>query len=77
MSSNERGEFITGDKLGTLTALFLKPTFAAVPVSADDKAVNSLDAKIVRTKIGSPYVIKAMNDELKNDEIRRELKIIS
>jgi phosphomannomutase len=60
------GNFIPGDKLGALVSLYLGPDFAAVPVSANDavlKALSGRGVKVVQTKIGSPYVVKAMEDE--------------
>jgi len=65
--ADEEGEFLPGDKLGALTSLYLKPDFAAIPISANDAVVSALRDKGIKmrqTKIGSPYVIKAMNDEL-------------
>ena len=68
--ADETGEFLTGDKLGALVALYLKPNFAAVPVSANSavsKVLIERQVKVEYTKIGSPYVIKAMMDELKRN----------
>lgn len=65
--ANEKGNFIPGDKLGALAAMYLKPDFVAIPISANDAVVQTLKirgCKVRQTKIGSPYVIKAMNDEL-------------
>ncbi|MGD2278655.1 MAG: phosphomannomutase [Candidatus Omnitrophota bacterium] len=65
--ADENGEFLPGDKLGVLASIYLKPDFVAIPISANDAVVSSLGKKgieVVQTKIGSPYVIKAMNDEL-------------
>ena len=65
--ADENGEFLPGDKLGALASLYLKPTFVAIPVSTNDAVVTALreqGIKVVQTEIGSPYVIKAMNDEL-------------
>ncbi|MFQ5953237.1 MAG: phosphomannomutase [Candidatus Omnitrophota bacterium] len=65
--ADENGEFLPGDKLGALVSMYLKPDFAAIPISANDAVVSALGEKgieVVQTKIGSPYVIKAMNDEL-------------
>ena len=65
--ADEEGNFLPGDKLGALVSIFLKPDFVAIPISANDAVVSALEAKdikVVQTKIGSPYVIKAMNDEL-------------
>jgi len=65
--ADENGNFLTGDKLGLLVAKLLRPTFAAIPVSSNKGVVEELrkmGIKVVLTKIGSPHVIKAMNDEL-------------
>jgi phosphomannomutase len=62
--SNEHGEFLSGDLLGALTILQLKADFGAVPITASD-AVDEILAdkiKLKKTKIGSPYVVKAMMD---------------
>lgn len=75
--ADETGEFLTGDKLGALVALYLKPDFAAVPISANDtvsKVLTERRVKIEHTKIGSPYVIKAMMDELKRNS---KAKVVS
>lgn len=62
---DETGIFHRGDVLGVITAEFLKAKSAAVPVSASD-AVDShlkqLGITLVHTKIGSPYVINAMEE---------------
>ncbi|MDD3088596.1 MAG: hypothetical protein PHT95_01440 [Candidatus Omnitrophica bacterium] len=68
--ADERGEFIPGDKLGALVSLYLKPDFAAVPVSANPAVVKALSAagiEVRQTRIGSPFVIAAMNEKLGKD----------
>ena len=65
--ADETGTFIPGDKLGALVSLYLNPDFAAVPVSANDAVMSALaerGIKVMQTKIGSPYVVKAMIDEM-------------
>jgi|SRR5579862_328006 len=60
---DETGTFQRGDILGALTAQFLKVKAAAVPISASDvidSYLDKLDIEVVHTKIGSPYVIEAM-----------------
>ncbi|MFH1878404.1 MAG: hypothetical protein ABH883_06330 [Candidatus Omnitrophota bacterium] len=64
------GNFLPGDKLGLLCAKLLRPDFVAVPQSTNKGVVAELrrmGVKVVLTKIGSPHVIKAMNDELALD----------
>lgn len=60
---DETGEFHRGDVLGCVATEFLGAAFAAVPISAND-AVDEFckekNVELVHTKIGSPYVIVAM-----------------
>ncbi len=63
---DEHGEFYRGDVLGCLVAKELGAEFVAVPISSNDAvdefcAVNNIE--VVHTKIGSPYVIKAMQTQ--------------
>lgn len=58
-----QGEFIWGDNLGILVSEFLKVTAAAVTISSNDSidlALNKAGIKLVKTRIGSPYVVAAM-----------------
>jgi phosphomannomutase len=68
--ADESGRFLPGDKLGALAALYLRPDFVAVPVSTNDAVVKTLKKegmRVAQTKIGSPYVIKAMMDRGNDD----------
>lgn len=61
--------YIPGNKLGILTSLFIKPDFVALTATADNAAPNALkqnavNAEVMRTKVGSPYVNKVMIDEI-------------
>jgi phosphomannomutase len=68
--ADENGNFLVGDKLGLLVVKFLemngkKPAMVALPESTNEGVVSELEGmgiKVVKTKIGSPHVIKAMND---------------
>jgi len=65
--ADENGQFVSGDKLGTLVSMLLHPDFVAIPISANDAVVSSLEQKgieVRQTRIGSPYVIDAMCDKL-------------
>jgi phosphomannomutase len=58
------GEFHRGDVLGAVVAEWLEADFAAYPVSASDAVDMVLDGKGIakeHTRIGSPYVVKAMD----------------
>ncbi|MGR0278186.1 phosphomannomutase [Marinomonas dokdonensis] len=60
--SDENGKWLRGDVVGVLCADFLKATHVAAPVNVNT-VLELSDAKriCIRTKIGSPYVIKGMS----------------
>jgi len=63
--SDEHGKWLRGDVSGILTAKFLGATFVATPVSCNTAVEKSgVFSRVVRTRIGSPYVIEAMNSAL-------------
>lgn len=59
--ADENGHWLRGDTVGLLTAQYLNVEALAVPVSCNT-AIEGSQAfkKVVRTKIGSPYVIEGM-----------------
>ena len=64
-----RVRFIGGDLLGVLVAEFLGARTIAVPISANDAVDLRFGEKGIRpvkTRIGSPYVIQAMEDAKKS-----------
>jgi phosphomannomutase len=68
---DETGVFYRGDILGCVVAGFLKAKFIAVPISSNDAVdifCKENDIELTHTKIGSPYVIAAMNEKLPNEE---------
>ena len=63
--SDEHGKWLRGDVAGIVTAKFLGATFVATPVSCNTAVEKSGAFKrVARTRIGSPYVIEAMNSAL-------------
>jgi phosphomannomutase len=70
---DERGVFHRGDELGALVAEWLEADATAFPISAND-AVNTYltqkDISITHTKVGSPYVITAMQQALEQGKRR-------
>lgn len=63
---DENGVFHRGDELGAVVAHWLKADAAAYPVSSNDAVdsyLNDNSVEWVHTKIGSPYVIVAMQEE--------------
>eukprot|EP01040_Poterioochromonas_malhamensis_P024613 gene24613-30486_t len=63
--ADETGKWVRGDVLGIVCATQVGATSVATPVSSNT-AVEACGrfAKVVRTRIGSPYVISAMAAEL-------------
>jgi phosphomannomutase len=62
---DEHGRFHRGDVLGMITAEFLDAAFAAVPINTTDALDQWVQQSrpamvVVETRIGSPYVIAAM-----------------
>ena len=63
-----RVRFLPGDLLGIVVAEYLRADAAAVPISANDAVERRMGERgiaLEKTKIGSPYVISAL------DELRR------
>ena len=63
-----RVRFLPGDLLGIVVAEYLRADAAAVPISANDavdQRMREHGVSLQKTKIGSPYVISAL------DELRR------
>lgn len=63
--SDENGQWFRGDAVGLLCAAFLNADSVVTPISSNS-AVESCHKfkKVIRTRIGSPYVIAAMEHEL-------------
>jgi len=63
VEANGTVRFLSGDLLGILTADFLDARVAVVPISATDAVdlwAETRGVEVAKTKIGSPYVIEAM-----------------
>jgi len=64
-SGGRRARFLPGDLLGIVVAEYLNADGAAVPISANDAVERRMRERKVlleRTKIGSPYVIAALDE---------------
>ena len=67
--SDEKGAWLRGDIAGILTARYLGATMVATPVSSNTAVEKCGDFKnVVRTRIGSPFVIEAMDRALREEE---------
>jgi phosphomannomutase len=59
--SDEKGNWLRGDVAGILCANYLQTDIVITPVSSNTAVEKSnLFKQVIRTKIGSPYVIEAM-----------------
>ncbi len=70
--ADEKGDVWSGDLIGLVVAKELKAASCAYPVSANDMLDSNLkknNTSVTKTKIGSPYVIAAMNDYSERDSV--------
>ncbi len=68
---DEQGDFIRGDLLGILASSFLNADSVSTPVSCNTALeLSDRFSNISRTKIGSPYVIAAMNNAVTKGDRR-------
>ena len=70
-----RVRFLPGDLLGIVVAEYLRADGAAVPISANDAVEQRMAERgvlLAKTKIGSPYVVSAL-DELRRDGTRARI----
>lgn len=61
---DENGELFRGDLIGLATALFLKADTVVTPVTSNSGISDAFGFKVVRTKVGSPFVIAGMEAAL-------------
>jgi phosphomannomutase len=74
-SERRRVRFLPGDLLGIVVAEYLSADAAAVPVSANDAVERRMaegHVLLKKTKIGSPYVVAAL-DELRRSPNHRQI----
>lgn len=70
---DENGLFHRGDELGAVVAKWLQADFAALPISSNDAVDQYLatnDIEYQHTRIGSPYVIVAMNKAVESGKAK-------
>ncbi|HEC73838.1 MAG TPA: phosphomannomutase, partial [Methylophaga aminisulfidivorans] len=58
--SDEKGHWLRGDIVGLLTARYLQADIVVTPVSSNSSVDAGFFEQVERTRIGSPYVIAAM-----------------
>lgn len=59
--TDEEGSFIPGDYSGALISKYSDTPIIVTPVNTS-QVVNYLGKPVIRTKVGSPYVVKAMEE---------------
>jgi phosphomannomutase len=58
--ADERGEPLRGDLIGLITAKFLKADVVVTPVTSNSGIDTAGDFEVIRTRVGSPFVIAGM-----------------
>jgi len=62
--ADEHGVPLRGDLLGLMTANFMKADVVVTPVTSNSGIESSGDFEVLRTKVGSPFVIAGMEEAL-------------
>ncbi|MBO6920447.1 MAG: phosphomannomutase [Rhizobiaceae bacterium] len=68
--SDENGNYIKGDILGLIASKYLNVDVIATPISSNSGIQNSPNTEVYLTRVGSPYVIAAINEALDKDSGR-------
>ncbi|SNY93236.1 phosphomannomutase [Cohaesibacter sp. ES.047] len=63
--ADETGQPLRGDLLGVLTSQFLGAGVIVTPVTSNSGIERCLKLDVIRTKVGSPFVIEGMEQEVK------------
>lgn len=64
------GQVVRGDFIGMITARFLDAGFIATPVTSNSGIESQISARVERTRVGSPFVIAAMQQAVAEGESR-------
>ncbi len=62
--ADEHGDPLRGDLIGLITANFLKADVVVTPVTSNSGIEDSGEFEVLRTKVGSPFVIAGMEEAL-------------
>ncbi len=68
--ADEHGAPLRGDLLGLITANFLKADVVVTPVTSNSGIEGNGDFEVLRTKVGSPFVIAGMQEALSKGKER-------
>ncbi|UNK38034.1 phosphomannomutase [Shinella sp. H4-D48] len=60
--TDETGTPVRGDLIGLIASRFLGATVVATPVTSNSGIEAAIDGRVLRTRVGSPFVIAAMNE---------------
>ena len=60
--ADETGTPVRGDLIGLIASRFLGATVIATPVTSNSGIEAAIDSRVLRTRVGSPFVIAAMNE---------------
>lgn len=66
--ADENGEPVAGDLCGFLTARFLGADAIVTPITSNSGLEFASKGKVVRTRVGSPYVIAGMHEALEDSK---------
>ncbi|MBZ9727406.1 MULTISPECIES: phosphomannomutase [Mesorhizobium] len=58
--ADENGDLFRGDLIGLATALFLRADSVVTPVTSNSGISEAFGFTVLRTKVGSPFVVEAM-----------------
>nr|WP_321455506.1 phosphomannomutase [uncultured Cohaesibacter sp.] len=62
--ADETGTPLRGDLLGLITSNFLRAKVAVTPITSNSGIEKNSDFEVIRTKVGSPYVIAGMAEAI-------------
>ena len=66
--ADETGRFLRGDLVGAMTARFLGAEIVVTPVTSNGRLEGAGFSRIVRTRVGSPFVIAGMQAAMAKGE---------
>jgi phosphomannomutase len=67
--ADDNGDLFRGDLIGLATALFVAAHTVVTPVTSNSGISNALGFEVVRTKVGSPFVIEGMEASYRDGKI--------
>ncbi|RJT30893.1 phosphomannomutase [Mesorhizobium waimense] len=67
--TDDNGDLFRGDLIGLATALFVAADTVVTPVTSNSGISGALGFEVVRTKVGSPFVIEAMEASYREGKI--------